>query len=104
MSFSDLGNANAEAICNALVQPPLSLAPVLVKFLAPSCDLKLKHGVLGLLKNVSHAQGTRIILGEAGTIEALATSGVWGRTADIAEIVQLSAIGVAKHLCSGNRA
>jgi len=93
----------AEAICDSLAQPPLSIGSTLLPFLAPNIDLKVKHGVLGLLKNLAHAQRTRATLGDAGIIEALAASRVWTRDGDFAEIVQLNAIGIAKQLCTGNR-
>ncbi|EJD53028.1 hypothetical protein AURDEDRAFT_110826 [Auricularia subglabra TFB-10046 SS5] len=94
-----LGNlARRESICDSLAQPPISVAAKVLPFLTPKTDLKIKHAVLGLLKNVSHAQRTRIALGDAGIIEALAASRIWTREGDFAEVVQLSAIGVAKHL------
>lgn len=70
--------------------------------LAPSTDIKLKHGVLGLLKNLALTQPIRELLGQSGTIEALCKSNVWGRDGDIADMVQLSAIGVVKHLSTGH--
>ncbi|KZV91061.1 hypothetical protein EXIGLDRAFT_837361 [Exidia glandulosa HHB12029] len=98
-----LGNlARRESICDSLAQPPISIAAKLLPLLAPKTDLKIKHGVLGLLKNVSHAQRTRGTLGDAGTIEALASSRIWTREGDFAEIPQVSAIGIAKLLCTGN--
>ncbi|KAH7096110.1 hypothetical protein BKA62DRAFT_720713 [Auriculariales sp. MPI-PUGE-AT-0066] len=98
-----LGNiARRDTICDSIAQPPLSITQALLPFLSPSTDLKIKHGVLGLLKNVAHAQRTRATLGDAGLIEAIAASRVWTREADFAEIVQLNAIGIVKHLCTGN--
>jgi len=41
-------------------------------------------------------------LGAAGVLEALSASQIWDRSSDLGETVQVSAIGVAKHLCSGN--
>lgn len=58
----------------------------------------MKHGCTGLLKHLAQAPQNKGVLGAAGTIEALAASGIWRRESDIAEIVQINAIGVAKHL------
>lgn len=68
----------------------------------PETDLKVKHGVVGLLKHLAVTPSVRPLLGEAGIIQCLVTSQVFGETADMAEMVQISAIGVAKHLCTGN--
>jgi hypothetical protein len=85
-----------------LLQPPISLATDLADLLQPDADLKVKHGVIGLLKHLAQATTNRPSLGKAGILRRLATSGIWGEKADMAEIIQVSAIGVAKHLCNGN--
>ncbi|KAF8344201.1 uncharacterized protein EI90DRAFT_3028678 [Cantharellus anzutake] len=98
-----LGNlARREARCVALVQPPVSLVPNLLNLLDPKMDLKLKHGVLGLLKHLSQPQRNRNYLGELGTIEAIIRSKVWDNAADLADVVQLSAIGIVKHLVTSH--
>ncbi|EMD38507.1 hypothetical protein CERSUDRAFT_113687 [Gelatoporia subvermispora B] len=98
-----LGNlVRRDAHSTAIVKPPISLAPELTTILAPETDIKVKHGVVALLKHLAQSAGNRASLGEAGIIQYLAASGVWGETADIAEIVQVSAIGIAKHMCNGN--
>lgn len=88
------------------------MAPVLTSknLLSPNSDIKLRHAVIGLLKNVSQsATPTSIIpveLGNAGIIEAIVGSGVWDQQHDaMVEVVQVGAIGVVKHLCntSGER-
>jgi hypothetical protein len=93
-----------------LLSPPYSLAPALasLNFLSPSTDLKLKHGILGLLKHL--AQFSKLSpaipksLGEVNIIQRISSSGIWDEKTDaIANIIQLNAIGVAKHLCNGNR-
>ena len=68
----------------------------------PRTDLKLKHGALALLKHLSQSQRNRNSLGEAGTIEVIVRSKVWENTADVADMVQLSAIGIAKHLVTSH--
>jgi hypothetical protein len=70
--------------------------------LRPETDIKVKHGIIGLLKHLAQSPSNRAALGEAGLISRLAASGIWGEKADMAEIIQVSAIGIAKHLCSAN--
>lgn len=86
----------------AITRPPISLAPDLAALLDPGLDIKVKHGILGLLKHLAQSQGCRAALGEAGIVDRLATAQVWGEKTDLIEIVQISAIGVAKHMCNGN--
>ncbi|KDQ33252.1 hypothetical protein PLEOSDRAFT_1099226 [Pleurotus ostreatus PC15] len=103
-----LGNlARREKHAIVLLRPPHSLAPVLTSknLLSPNSDIKLRHAVIGLLKNVSQsATPTSIIpveLGNAGIIEAIVGSGVWDQQHDaMVEVVQVGAIGVVKHLCN----
>jgi hypothetical protein len=91
-----------EAHSVAIVNPPIALTADLVKLLAPTTDIKLKHGVIGLLKHLAQSTINRSILGESGVVTALAKSGIWAENADMAELVQVSAIGVVKHLCNNN--
>ncbi|PCH38246.1 hypothetical protein WOLCODRAFT_130785 [Wolfiporia cocos MD-104 SS10] len=100
LSLGNLSRRDAHA--TALVRQPISLVPDLATILEPDTDIKVKHGVVGLLKHLAQSQGNRAAMGEAGIIQRLASSQVWGEKADIAEIVQVSAIGVAKHMCNGN--
>ncbi|KAG9103570.1 hypothetical protein FRC06_009822, partial [Ceratobasidium sp. 370] len=98
-----LGNlARRDDYCIALVAPPSSVVPDLVPFIAPATDMKVKHGVLGLLKHLAQPTPNKIVLGDAGVLEALATSNVWDSESDRAEAVQASGIGIAKHLCLNN--
>lgn len=92
-----------------LVSPPYSLVPILTShhLLSPSTDIKVKHGVLGLLKHLAQAPPSSTVihnaLGEAEIIRKIAESGVWDEKGDaMADVVQLSAIGVVKHLASVN--
>lgn len=94
---------SSESHCVALVQPPFSLVTELAYLLDVQVDIKLKHGALGLLKHLSQSSINRATLGEAGILDKLTKSEIWFETSDMAEIVQLSAIGTAKHLCSANR-
>ena len=91
-----------DAHSTAIVKPPISLAPDLAALLEPDTDIKVKQGVIGLLKHLAQTQGCRAALGEAGILQRLATSQIWGEQADVVEIVQVAAIGVAKHMCNGD--
>ena len=93
---------HAEAHSNAVVNPPISLAPDLAKILEGNPDFKVKHGVISLLKNLAQSTSNRGPLGQAGIIARLADCGIFGEKSDMMEIIQVSAIGVAKHLCNGN--
>lgn len=86
----------------AITRPPICLAPDLAALLAPNLDIKVKHGIIGLLKHLSQSQGCRAALGEAGILERLATAQIWGEKTDMIEIIQISGIGVTKHMCNGN--
>ncbi|KAF5381116.1 hypothetical protein D9615_003916 [Tricholomella constricta] len=103
-----LGNlARREKNSAALVSPPYSLAPVLTSthLLSLSTDVKVKHGVIGLLKHLAqaHSHVIQSALGKARVIRCISESGVWDEKADaMADVVQLSAIGVVKHMCSAN--
>ncbi|KAJ1309709.1 hypothetical protein OPQ81_006474 [Rhizoctonia solani] len=98
-----LGNlARRDNYCIALVAPPSSIIPDLVPFITPATDMKVKHGVLGLLKHLAQPVPNKMVLGDAGILEALSTSGIWDSESDRAEAVQASAVGIAKHLCMGN--
>ena len=86
----------------AVVNSPFDIVSMLVPLLEPSADIKLKHGVLGLFKNLVQVPPAREPLGRSGLIEAICRSKVWEREADMADIVQLSAIGITKHLVTSN--
>ena len=91
-----------DAHSTAIVTSPISLAPDLAALLEPDTDLKVKHGVIGLLKHLAQSQGCRPALGQAGVIPRLGNSQIWSEKADMVELVQVSAIGVAKHMCNGD--
>lgn len=102
-----LGNlARREKNSTALLSPPHSLGPVLTSacLLSAAADIKVKHGVIGLLKHLAQAstQSTAInnALGNAGVVARVSESGIWDEKTDaMTEIVQLGAIGVVKHMC-----
>ncbi|KAI9446202.1 hypothetical protein H4582DRAFT_2164133 [Lactarius indigo] len=85
-----------------LTSPPISLAPDIAALLRPETDIKVKHGLIGLLKHLAYAAPARAPLSEAGIVERLVDSNIFQPSADIAEMVQVNAIGVVKHLCSSD--
>ncbi|KAJ3515802.1 hypothetical protein NLJ89_g1525 [Agrocybe chaxingu] len=105
-----LGNLVRKApIATVLLSPPYSLAPTLAShhLLSPSTDIKLKHGILGLLKHLAQFSKLSPViptaLGEVNIIQKIAASGIWHQKSDaMANVIQLSAIGVAKHMCNAN--
>ncbi|KAG8812174.1 hypothetical protein FRC18_003052 [Serendipita sp. 400] len=98
-----LGNiSRKDAYSEALLREPFNLAPQLIKFLQKDEDIKVKHSVTGLLKNLAQASSNRKILGESGVLEQLTRSGIWEKECDMAETVQVSAIGITKHLCNSD--
>ncbi|KAH9934795.1 uncharacterized protein B0H18DRAFT_978305 [Fomitopsis serialis] len=100
LSLGNLATGDAHSI--ALVKPPVALAPNLAQLLEPLTDIKVKHGIVGLLKHLAQAQSNRAVLGEASIIERLASCQIWDEKADMAERVQVSAIGIAKYMCNAN--
>lgn len=85
-----------------MLQPPLAIAPDLVSLLDSDLDVKVKHGVIGLLRNLSTPPANRPILGQAGVIAKLSAAQIFGDKGDVAEIVQISGINLTKHLCTNN--
>lgn len=102
-------NIFSETNSTALLSPPLSLAPLLSSdsLLSPATDIKVKHGVIGLLKHLAQSSvnstTNRTFLSRSGVVQRLVASGIWDERGDpMAEVVQMGAIGVVKHLCNGN--
>ena len=86
----------------AILKQPIALAPELASLLVPSTDIKVKHGAVGLLKNLAQVKENRSILGQADIIRKLASSGLFGDKVDMLEMVQVYAIGITKHMCNGD--
>ncbi|KAF8628482.1 hypothetical protein AX15_003992 [Amanita polypyramis BW_CC] len=105
-----LGNlTRRETTSIALLSPPHSLASVLVsrRLLGPSSDIKMKHGVIGLLKHIAQSgpgsSPITSILDQVNTLQRIVESRIWDESPDpMISIVQLSAIGIAKHLCGSS--
>ncbi|KAJ8078732.1 hypothetical protein PM082_013015 [Marasmius tenuissimus] len=105
-----LGNlARREKNASVLLSEPHSLANVLTsqQLLSPSTDIKVKHGVLGLLKHLAQSSfqsaALQKHLTDAQIVRRICECGIWDQKADaMAEVVQTSAIGVVKHMCNAN--
>lgn len=105
-----LGNiTRGESHSTILLSQPHDIARLLSSdvLLAPSTDIKLKHGVIGLLKHLAQSSSqmpsNRAALSAAGVIQRIIKSGVWDDRSDfMLEIVQVNAIGTIKHLCNNS--
>ncbi|KAG1782448.1 hypothetical protein EV702DRAFT_1064464 [Suillus placidus] len=105
-----LGNiTRGESHSTILLSQPYDIARLLSSdtLLAPSTDIKLKHGVIGLLKHLAQSSSqmpsNRAALSAAGVIQLILRSGVWDDKSDfMLEIVQVNAIGAIKHLCNNS--
>lgn len=105
-----LGNLmRRELQSTILLSPPHNIAQLLSSevLLSRSTDIKLKHGVIGLLKHLSQAScnsaPNRIALSNANVIDRVLASGVLDERSDaMADVVQVNAIGIVKHLCNGS--
>jgi hypothetical protein len=91
------------------LSPPHLIAPVILspRCLSISTDTKLKHGVLGLLRHLAQSTPHNGLVHEALTKECvvhkIAESGIWDEKVDaMAEVVQVSAIGVMKAVCNAS--
>ena len=84
------------------MDPPNSIIALLSPHLQASTDIKVKHGVIGLLKHIAQTPASRPVLGNGRILESLRTSDVLCQKSDIAEIVQMSAINLTKHMCTNN--
>ncbi|KAI5900352.1 uncharacterized protein SCHCODRAFT_02607671 [Schizophyllum commune H4-8] len=106
LSLGNLARRELEAV--TLLSPPHSLAPVLASrhIISPTTDLKLKHGVLGLLKHLAQSSPSPVVhtpLAEARLVQCIVDSGLFEEKGDqMTEVVQLNAIGVVKHMCNAN--
>lgn len=105
-----LGNlVRREPQSTLLLLPPHNIAQLLSSevLLSQSTDIKLKHGAIGLLKHLSQAScncpPNRVALNIAKVVERVLSSGVLDERSDaMADVVQVNAIGIVKHLCNGS--
>ncbi|KAF7338334.1 GTP binding [Mycena venus] len=105
-----LGNlARREKNSRVLLSTPHSLAPFLTSphLLSPSTDIKVKHGVIGLLKHLAQSCAQSAIIHDAllraEVVKHVSRSGVWDeKTDEMADIVQVGAIGIVKYMCNAS--
>jgi hypothetical protein len=67
----------------------------------------VKHGVIGLLKHLAQSCAQSAIIHDAllraEVVKHVSRSGVWDeKTDEMADIVQVSAIGVVKYMCNAS--
>ena len=94
-----LGNlARSDAHCLSLVQEH-GLAPFLASLLAQADDIKVAHGLVSLLKNLSIPAPNKVIIGELGAIQAVVR--FMNRDKDMVQPLQFATVGLLKHLCAG---
>ncbi|PWN51429.1 hypothetical protein IE53DRAFT_386201 [Violaceomyces palustris] len=94
-----LGNlARKDSHCLALVNQH-NLAPFLASLMSPSNDIKVSHGLVSLLKNLSIPSDNKSVIGELGVIENV--SQFLRKEKDMVQPLQFGTIGLLKHLCSG---
>lgn len=96
-----------ESFSKTLLSPPHSIVSLLSPLVAPSFDMRVRHGVVGLLKHLAQSSAqspeNRKIIEDEGVIPAIVASGIWDDTKDaLAEVVQINAFGIVKYLCNGS--
>lgn len=67
----------------------------------------MKHGVIGLLKHLAQSCAQSAVIHDAlqsaEVVKHVSRSGVWDeKTDEMADIVQVSAIGIVKYMCNAN--
>ncbi|GAC93501.1 hypothetical protein PHSY_001066 [Pseudozyma hubeiensis SY62] len=94
-----LGNlARSDAHCLGLVQEH-NLAPFLATLLAQADDVKVAHGLVSLLKNLSIPVANKAVIGRLDVIDAVVR--LMGRDKDMVQPLQFATVGLLKHLCAG---
>ncbi|EPQ28576.1 uncharacterized protein PFL1_03880 [Pseudozyma flocculosa PF-1] len=94
-----LGNlARTDAHCLALVHQH-HLAPFLASLLSPSNDIKVSHGLVSLLKNLSIPPSNKTVIGSLGVIQAVTP--FLAKEKDMVQPLQFGTVGLLKQLCAG---
>ena len=94
-----LGNlARSDAHCLSLAQEH-SLAPFLASLLVEADDIKVAHGLVSLLKNLSIPSPNKTDIGALGVIAAVVR--FMQRDKDMVQPLQFATVGLLKHLCAG---
>ncbi|CDZ96875.1 Rho/Rac GTPase guanine nucleotide exchange factor smgGDS/Vimar [Phaffia rhodozyma] len=98
-----LGNlARSDARCASLLEPSSSILPSILPLMVSTTDIKIQHGLVGLLKNLAVCDQNKSILGEAGVIEQIIQMKCLQPERDTVSSVQGGAIGVLKNLAKNN--
>ncbi|SPO25448.1 uncharacterized protein UTRI_03132_B [Ustilago trichophora] len=94
-----LGNlARSDAHCLSLVQEH-GLAPFLASLLGQANDIKVAHGLVSLLKNLSIPVPNKAVIGQLSVIDASVR--FMNRDKDMVQPLQFATVGLLKHLCAG---
>ncbi len=94
-----MGNlARSDAHCLSLVQEH-GLAPFLASLLSQADDIKVAHGLVSLLKNLSIPVPNKTVIGQLDVISAVVR--FMGRDKDMVQPLQFATVGLLKHLCAG---
>ncbi|EST05492.1 Armadillo-type fold [Kalmanozyma brasiliensis GHG001] len=94
-----LGNlARSDAHCLSLVQEH-GLAPFLASLLAQADDIKVAHGLVSLLKNLSIPAPNKAVIGQLDVIDAVTR--FMNKDKDMVQPLQFATVGLLKHLCAG---
>ncbi|PWZ02260.1 hypothetical protein BCV70DRAFT_210422 [Testicularia cyperi] len=94
-----LGNlARSDAKCISLVQTH-DLAPFLASLLSQATDIKVAHGLVSLLKNLSIPTSNKTVIGRLRVVDAVIP--FMGKDRDMVQPLQFGTVGLLKHLCAG---
>ncbi|SNX84424.1 uncharacterized protein MEPE_03133 [Melanopsichium pennsylvanicum] len=94
-----LGNlARSDAHCLSLVKEH-GLAPFLASMLSQADDIKVAHGLVSLLKNLSIPAANKAVIGHLDVIDAVVR--FMNRDKDMVQPLQFATVGLLKHLCAG---
>ncbi len=98
-----LGNlARKDSHCVMMIEQH-QLGDLLVPLLADqSIDVKVAHGLVGLLKNLAIPAQNKDVIGSLGAIEC--SGRFLDKSKDVVQPLQFGAVGLLKHLCSGSQA
>src|SRR5882762_5614772 len=84
-----------ESHATAVVSPPIDLGPHLASLLKPEADMKIKHGVIGLLRHLAYVSAARAPCWEVGIIEKLETSILFRELSPTADLGKVSVMGLS---------
>ena len=94
-----IGNlARTDSHCLALVNEH-QLAPLLASLLSPQNDIKVSHGLVSLLKNLSIPVPNKTVIGSLHVIPKVTP--LLAKDKDMVQPLQFATVGLLKHLCAG---